>query len=512
MTDSGDGFGKSDKEKALHVKSRIIGASIWSFISSAATQISTFIIFIVLARLLGPADFGVVAFAAIFIDLSRGVMLGGIPEALIQRLEWHDDVAQTAFWINVVGSIAFVATICLVCTVLINVQAGSTLPLLVSALSATLLIDALRAVHEARLRREFRYRALATRTVMATIVGGIIGIICALGGMGVWALVINRIASSILQTLIMWSAASFRPRFYMNMTEAKILASFGAQVLSSRLLAQVNTRLPDFIIGAVAGSAALGVYRVGSRSLNFLVQTMITPIQSTALSAFSRLESPPAVARAYSRFTQICATITFPAFFGAAAIAEEFIDIFFGSQWHMSAPIMSILALGVIATTILQFFQSAMQSVGRPRSGISTEVARLASGLVFIGSLSIFGPLAAAAGDTVRKYVALPQSLKTLRQELGLQPSLLLKGLAPPLLCAIAMASLLFLLKFFALDGQSHLGRLVLLVTAGAIAYPVLMLCFGRGFLQDMLESIEQAFPPSLGRLMRLAVGSHRKA
>jgi len=502
----------SAKENARKVKSKLTSASIWSLISAGSTQISTFIIFIILARLLGPPDFGIVAFAAIFIDLSRGVMLGGIPEALIQRPEWKDDLAQTAFWINVFASLAFVLLISIVCAAIIKFELGFITPLVVTALSATLVIDALRAVHEARLRREFRYRALATRAVVATILGGVVGVGCALAGMGVWALVINRSTSSIFQTVVMWRAVPFRLRFYVDVAQARALAEFGAHVLSSRLLGQLNARLPDFIIGALAGSNALGIYRVGSRSLNFLVQTMITPIQTTALSAFSRLDGPSAIARAYVRFTQLCGTLTFPAFIGSALIADDFIEIFFGSRWHMSAPIMSILALGVLSTTILQFFQAAMQAVGRPKSGLSTEGARLIAGIFFISGLAFLGPVGAAVGDTLRKYATLPESLRMLRRELQLMPRDLLRGLLPPFLCAVGMASVLFLLKLLVLNDLSPFTRLLLLVIVGAVTYPLLMLTFGRAFLREMLGSIDQAFPAKIGGLMWALIGGRRAA
>lgn len=499
---------KTDKTDATAaVKSRLAGASIWSIISAAATQLSTFAIFVILARLLQPSDFGMVAFAAIFIDLSRSVVLGGIPEALIQRTRWEDDVALTAFWINVFSALGFVVLISGMCLAALAWGLGQLTALVVIALSGSLVVDALRAVQEARLRRDFAYRALAARTVGATVLGGAIGVACALAGLGVWALVINRLAVSVFQTAIIWNAVPFVPRLRMVRAEVRPLMAYGTHVLTSRLVGQMNGRLPEFIIGLTAGAAALGMYRVGSRSLNFLVQTLINPIQSTALSAFSRLESKDAAGRAYSRFTQLCGAFTFPAFLGAAVISEDFIDVFFGEKWHASALIMTILAFAVVSSTLLQFFQPAMQGIGRPKAGISTELVKLASGAVIVGGLSFFGAAAAAAGDTIRRYVTLPESFRMLKRELGLTSDRLIKGISPPLLCAIAMAGVLLIGKLTVLADFSPPLRLAVLLATGAILYPVTMLVFARGFLRDILQSVESAFPPFLTKRIRWLVG-----
>lgn len=492
------------------VKSRLAGASVWSILSAGATQLSTFAIFVILARLLQPSDFGMVAFAAIFIDLSRSVVLGGIPEALIQRTHWDDDVALTAFWINVLSALGFVLAIGALCLTATAFGLTQLTALVIVALSASLVIDALRAVQEARLRRQFAYRALAARTVGATVIGGVIGVACALLGMGVWALVINRLAVSVFQTAIIWNAVHFVPRLRMVRAEVRPLVAYGTHVLTSRLVGQMNGRLPEFIIGLTAGAAALGMYRVGSRSLNFLVQTLINPIQSTALSAFSRLESKEAAGRAYSRFTQLCGAFTFPAFLGAAVISEDFIDVFFGEKWHASALIMTILAFAVVSSTLLQFFQPAMQGIGRPKAGISTELVKLTSGAIIVGGLSFFGAAAAAAGDTIRRYVTLPESFRMLKRELGLTSGGLLKGIMPPLLCALAMAGILLTGKWTVLAPCSPQLRLAVLLAAGAIVYPVAMLVFARGFIRDILQSVAGTFPPSLMKRIRWLVGPEK--
>jgi len=501
--------GRADDDSG-QVKGKLASASLWSLVSGLASQLSSFAIFVVLARLLQPSDFGVVAFAAIFIDLSRGVMLGGIPEALIQRKTWNEVTANTAFWVNMAAATTIVTLICGICLGVRSAGLGEVTPLVVAALSSSLLIDAFRSVQEARLRREFRYKSLAKRTVLANIGGGVCGVGYALIGGGIWALVVQRLASACFQTIIVWTAAPFKPSLHASRSEAKALLQFGSHVLMGRLVGQMNGRLPDFIIGSIAGSAALGLYRVGSRSVNFLIQTLITPVQSIALSAFSRLQSPAAAGRAYRRFTQLCGLLTFPAFAGLAIIADDFTHVMFGAKWAASAPIMAIICLAVFSTTIIQFFQPAMQGVGKPKAGVSTELVKLGSGAILVGSLSLLGPVAAAAGDTLRKYLALPVAFRMLKRELELEPRDLLKDLLPPFACSVFMLLTLFIVENTLLVEASHLVRLFANVVIGGSVYSLAILVFANRFLRDMLKSMSNVLPPNFSRLIGRLISNGR--
>lgn len=509
-TATGTAPGQKADDDSRQVKGKLANASLWSLVSGLGAQLSSFVIFVVLARLLQPSDFGVVAFAAIFVDLSRGVMLGGIPEALIQRKTWSEVAANTAFWVNMAAATAITAVICGICLGVRVANASDVTPLVVAALSSSLLIDAFRAVQEARLRREFRYKSLAQRTVLANVGGGFCGVACAFMGGGVWALVVQRLATSCFQTAIVWAAAPFTPSLHASRSEAKVLFHFGSHVLVNRLVGQMNGRLPEFIIGSIAGSAALGLYRVGSRSVNFLIQTLITPVQSIALSAFSRLQTSAAAGRAYRRFTQLCALLTFPAFAGLAIIADDFTHVVFGAKWAASAPIMAIICLAVFSTTILQFFQPAMQGVGKPKAGVSTELVKLGSGAILVGGLSFLGPVAAAAGDTLRKYVTLPVAFRMLERELEIKPQDLLKDLQPPFTCSMVMLLTLLVVEGTLLAEASHLVRLVVDLILGGLVYGLTMLVFANRFLRDILQSMKNVLPLKFSRLIeRLIPNGH---
>ena len=382
-------------------------SSMWSIAGTGATIFSSFVVFALMARLLRPIDFGIVAFAALFIDTTRGLM-SGPSDALIQRKEWDDTAASTAFWMNLVFATVASVAVAVIGATCAYAYASTTLANVFLVLSASLVVDALRGVHEAKLQREFGYRALAVRTVVASVISGFAGILMAVAGFGVWALVGNRLVASALQTIVIIRIVPWSPRFVFSRADFGALFSFGANMVGARLLGQLNAKVAEVVIGFALGPVALAFFRVGSRALNFLTQIAIAPIQNTAFSAFSRLHDARAVGQAYLRVTRATALMSFPAFLGAASIAPDFVAVCFGNQWKESAPIMAALAFVVAPATLLCYSQPALASLGRTRLMLASSFGVcVLNALAALATVS-FGPIAVAAGQSARAHITAP--------------------------------------------------------------------------------------------------------
>lgn len=490
------------------VKRGLFSASIWSIAANLGTQTATFIIFLILARLLTPSDFGMVAIAMAFIDISRGVMLGGIPEALIQRKEWDEEEASAAFWINMAASLLFLLVILAGALVAATIFHSRSLGWMVlAALSFTLIIDSLRAVHEAHLRRTFSYKLLAKRSVAASILAGIAGIVAAFLGAGVWALVVQRMATSAIQTVVLWSSDVFRPRRVSLRTQSvKDLTRFGTSVLGARLLGQINRRLADFILGNFGGTHLLGLYRVGTRSLDYILSATVSPIQNATLSAFSRLQSSESRARAYVRSTQFTALTTIPAFLGAGAISQDFIIFAFGHKWDASAWPMMMLAFGVIPMTYAHYFQTAMQAAGRPAAASGPELLRLTVGAIILAAAAPFGLIWASSAEALRRYIVAPHIIQVLKRELGLSWRDAFHMVSIPAFWSILMFAVVVLARNTVLISLPIAPRLVICVLMGGAIYAFGMLVVSRGYTRDVWKSIEPAMPKKIAKYVGLII------
>jgi len=480
----------------MSIKKQILSSSLWSITGTGATMLSSFVVFALMARLLRPIDFGVVAFAALFIDITRGLMCGPFSEALIQRKQWDDTTASTGFWMNLASAIVSAGAVAAIGSSCAYAYGSATLGDVFIVLSASLVIDALRGVHEAKLQRDFGYRLLAMRAVVASVISGVAGILMALAGFGVWALVGNRLVASVLQTIIITRTVPWFPKFVFSRAESAALFNFGANMVGARLLGQLNVKVAELVIGFMLGPVSLGLFRVGSRALTFLTAVAVTPIQNTAFSAFSRLHDARAVGQAYLRMTRATALVSFPVFLGAASIAPDFVAVCFGSRWKDSAPIMAALAFVVTPATLLYYSQPALASLGRTRLVLAQNFGVcLLNALAALATVS-FGPVAVAAGQSARAYITAPFALSIVRRGIGVSIMDSLRSIAAPASAAAAMMVAVTIMRVYVLEDTPVPLRLVMCVALGAIVYSGLLLLFGRGYTVGILLELAPHLPP----------------
>jgi O-antigen/teichoic acid export membrane protein len=483
----------------MSIKKKLAGSALWISLGAGFQQLSGFVIFVILARLLSPQQFGIVAFAAIFIDIGRIFVASGVSDALVRRTDWNDDFASTAFWINLGVSILVV----FVCVFAIGPAVGAAghqdLGLVLSILACTLLVDALSLALTAKLRRDFAYKKIATRNVASNVVGGVAGIALAFLGFGVWALVFQRVATSVLTCLVTWSMVGWRPRFVFSKAHARELVQFSAGLIGSQLLATANSQAIPLILGFALGPVPLAIYRAGNRGLRLVTQLTIAPLQQAALPAFSQVP-PTSLATNYCRVTRATSLLSCPIFVGAAAVAPDFVAICFGDRWTASGPVMAMLGLMVGASTLGYFLSPVLIAVGQARRLFLFYAIAVAGNVLFTTATLPFGLMIIAAAQTVRAYLAVPVTLGVLHRAIGLRPVDAVKGIALPLLSAFLMGAVVFGLRVFVLDGFHATARLAIVVPIGVFVYFGILRIFARRFLQENLNELMPLLPPFVRR------------
>ncbi len=474
----------------MSLKKQFISGSFWVIVGRGSSNLMSFVIFALIARFLGPADFGLVAFAAVFIDLTRSLALAGIPQALVQRKEWDQEVASTAFWLNFIFAGIFALIMCGAVAPLLGMLYSPKMQAVMSVLSLTFIIDAIRAAHEAKLQRQFGYKALANRSLAGTLIGGVIGVVMAMAGFGAWALVASRVANSAIQTLVVWFTVKWAPSFTISRKEARGLLSFGVHLGGSAVLGQLNTRTAELVIGAFIGPVGVGLYRVGSRALNMINDVAIAPLQATALSALARVHEKGSVGAVYLRMTKACSLLSLPIYIGAAVVAPDFVALCFGPKWAASGQIMSMLALVGGAATLQYFVQPALAAAHKTHfvllNSLGILVANVAVALVTVH----WGVAAVALGYTLRAYFSVPFALMFLKRALGVKMTDALRGLAPTFFAAAGMGLVLLGLRMTLLAHMPILPRFAITVVVGGLVYVGLLLLVGRRYLLEMRAEV----------------------
>jgi PST family polysaccharide transporter len=482
----------------MSTKRKFVHSAFWMIAGTSFNQIFAFLIFAVLSRLLRPSEFGIVAFAAIFIELSRPIVTAGVPDALIRHATWDQSLASTGFWLNL--GMSFV--ICLMCILggvpLLRLFNYAGIGPVFAVLASTLVVDSVRIVLEAKLRREFAYKTLTSQNAIASTVGGVMGVALAFLGWGVWALVASSVITSVLCAGLIWYRVRWLPSFTFSRAEARYLGRFSSGLIGAQLLAVFNGQVAGLVIGVALGPAPLALYRAGNRMLILVTALAIMPLQKVALTAFASLRDKSSVSKIYLRLTSACALIACPIFIGAGAIAQDFTVLCLGRKWADSGPVMTWAALVVGAAVLNYFFTPSLTAMGNTRYSFSYYVAAVIGNALFAFLAAPFGMIAVMASQTLRAYISLPFPLLLLKRGIGLSPIAAVRGVAPAFLCSLAMGGALMLLRTYWMQDFTSLDRILVLVPLGAVLYGLLMLVFGRSSLAANYAELRPLLPNSL--------------
>jgi O-antigen/teichoic acid export membrane protein len=470
------------------VTSRSFDAARWVALATVGNVVLSFGVFLVLARLIGPAEFGMVAIAAVFIDILQIVARCGLPDAVVQRADLDEDFAATAFWVMLAaGGLCAAALVALSGPVAWLFDLPELRPVL-CALSACFVITAAGAIHEARLQRSFGFRKLALRALGANLLGGAAALALACAGYGVWSLVVQRLVAATATTLLTWAASRWMPARRLDLAAAREQIAFGSRLFCTYLLLVASIRSQEVIAAYFLSAADVGYLRLAWRCIDLVSQVAVIPLTTVGLTTYARLqERPPELATAFYGFTEASAFLAVPAFFGMAAVAPTLIPFLFGDQWHDAAPVLRMLALlapEFVATSMLWMIFTALG-----RNGTALRLSGAQFGLAALAAVvtAPLGLAALAAGHVVRAYLFSPVIVAGAGRLVPVSNRSLARVLAPITACAAAMAGLVLLVQDPIQAALGDRPGLFVAVGLGVLAYAGLAQVFMRDTLRTAL-------------------------
>lgn len=492
----------------MTLKKRLGSSTAWMSLAASGNSAISFIIFIVLSRILMPSDIGLVAFALIVVEIGKIIVNAGFAQAVVQKKQWDEVYASTCFYLNILFSVIVTLVVIFIVAPLVGRYYQLEAVPLVKILSIIFFMEGLKAVHEGKLKREFAFKVIAVRTIAAGLIPGAVGIYLALHDFGVWALVWQQLLSQFVLTALTLLTAKWMPQIVFSFAQARQLLKFSSPLMLSQLISNISSKIFELLIGIMIGPAALGFYRVGGRALYILQDILLKPFEHTALSALSRIDGLAPQAQATVRMMRMGAYLIFPIFFGAAAVATEFIVFAFGQKWAASGEVMAILAIGIAPMVVSLHVDAALTASNHSRFVMLLAAIALIVNCI-LGWLTVpFGLIAAAAGYALRSYIITIFSLFCFRRILGIGLKQMLKILAPSFLASVCMLAAVCLSKSLFAGHLPALLEIIVFCAIGAITYLLLMVfVFRRETKHFFDESVDLAPPklkPYIGAIRRL--------
>lgn len=389
-------------------KKTVIGF-FWSVIEGWGSQAISLIVFFLLARLLSPEAFGLVAMANVFLAFMNVFLDQGFAQALIQRQKLDPEHLDTAFWTNLAIGIILAGLGITGAEIVARWFNQPQLVPILRCLCTLFVITSLSNIHKALLEREFAFKAIARRTLLGLVCGGITGILMALSGFGVWSLVAYQIVNEFMGTLVLWHASSWKPRLVFSKVHFDQLFSFGISLLALQFVNFFNNRGNDFLIGAFLGAEALGYYAIALSIMKAVQQLLMKPANQVALPTFSRLQEDLGKFRnVFYKATQLTGLISFPIFLGLFLLTPELIVILFGEQWRPAIAITQVLCFSGLIQAISSFKGQILVAMGKPEWRLWQSLLSIILSLIGFAIAFQWGIVAIAAAYTIRRYIVFP--------------------------------------------------------------------------------------------------------
>lgn len=485
--------GRDGDARSRGLKERALTGFFWSYGAFAAGRLLVFVATVVLARLLAPEEFGLVAFALAILAYIENLSDLGVNETLVYRADAHDTrVASTAFWLGLAGAIVLTAAVWVAAPYVARVGPGDDVAWIIRILSLQLLLTSLGNAHQYLLRHALEFRRLFFPDFSSSVAKGAISIGLAAAGFGVWSLVYGQIAGTVVRTAGLWAVSRWRPVAQIDRDSVRSMVGFGLNLSGVALLGEAVRNLDYLFVGASLGATALGFYLLAFRLPELAVTSIFRVSYRVLFPFYARLkdldeseQGRAELVRGYVRTVRLGSLIAFPAGFAMAALATPLVLIVYGDKWRESIGPLALIAIWTGFSAVNGMPGTIFKAIGRP--GILTRLS-LGYVLVLVPVLFVasrFGIVEVAAAQLGMQVAYLFVISVVMGRVLGVPWLLTPRHTLPALALSAAMAAAVYPLARLLPPAPALAAGL----PAAALVYLLLVRLFLPGELEAVLVS-----------------------
>jgi PST family polysaccharide transporter len=330
----------------MSLRQKTITGLAWSSVSQGVKVLSQFIITVILARLLLPNDFGLLAMATVFMNFAMIFSEMGISSALVQKQDTHDRHYHSAFWLNLITGFCLTLIFIAVSPLIAMFYKRPELQSILMVLAINFFISSFVIVQQTILTKEMEFKKLAVRDILAVVISGVIGIFFACSGFGVWSLVYQSIAFTTINSLFLWTVSSWRPKFVFATQDIKDIFRFSANLTVFQIANYFSRNIDQLLIGKFLGAQMLGYYSLAYKIMLYPLQNISVIVGKVMFPALSKIQGNLVKVREiYAQMIESVALVTFPLMAVIFATAPEFVRVIWGEKWIPMIPLIRILSV-----------------------------------------------------------------------------------------------------------------------------------------------------------------------
>lgn len=454
----------------MNLKQKTVSGLTWSFIDNFAKLGITFVIGIILARLLTPREFGLIGMITIFIAVSQSFIDSGFTQALIRKNDCSQKDYSTVFYFNLVVGVFLYIVLFFAAEPISRFFGEPQLKLLVQVLGLGLIINSLTIVQTAILTKRIDFKLQTKISIIASIISGMIGIGMAYNGYGVWSLVVRTLTGFAFTSLLLWLWNKWKPTLVFSKDSFKEMFSFGSKLLLSGLIDTTYRNIYLLIIGKFFSATELGYYTRADQFNKLISQNITSVIQSVSYPVLSSIQDDiPLLRTAYQKLIKSTMLIIFVLMLGMAAIAEPLVLALIGEKWMTSVVYLQLLCFVGMLYPLHALNLNMLQVQGRSDLFLKLEIIKklLAIPIIVIGIL--FGIKILILGMIVHSIIALYLNSYWSGKFIGYPFSEQLKDILPAFILALFISVIVFFTG--SLINVSNLWKLILQILIGILLF-----------------------------------------
>ncbi len=447
----------------------VAGGFLWRFGERITAQVVTFIVSTVLARMLAPEHYGAIAIVNVFITLANVFVSSGLGNALIQKKDTDETDFSSVFFFNV-GISLILYTIIFFCAPLFSRNSDyADLTIVFRVMGLRLIVAAVNTVQHAYVAKKMMFKRFFWSTLGGTLFSGILGIAAAYKGYGIWALAIQYMTNTTVDTLVLFLTVKWRPRWRFSWERLRPLASYGWKLLVSELINTGYMELRNLVVGLKYSSGDLAYYNRGKSFPQLLAQNINLSLQSVLFPMMANIqEDSKSLGKMMRRVIRVNSFLITPLVVGLAFVAEPFVRVLLTEKWIGCVPYLQLYCLSYCFIPIQSANIQAIKAVGRSDIYLKQEIIKKALGLVFLLVSIPFGPLTIAVSAVLSSIISALISAIPAKKMLGYSIFEQLKDLANGIVPLAAMCAAVLVISTLPL---LDIALLPLEIGAGALVY-----------------------------------------
>lgn len=432
-------------ENDIYGKKNVVKSILWKFLERGSSLIVSFAVTMVLARLLDPEDFGVVAIMNVFVILLLIFVHDGLGNALVQKKDSDQLDFSSMFWLNLGVSLIIYGAIFFTAPLIADFYGYPEITALIRVLALRIVVASVNSIQMAYIAKKMLFKFYFYSTLTSKLASGVLGVAMAFAGCGVWALVAQALGVTVFETLVLWFKVKWRPHKMFSWERVKPLYSFAWRIMLVKFIEQIQDQYRNLLIGKIYSSSELAYYDKGSLLPNTLITNITTSLIAVMFPVIANIQDDKErVLSTMRKWIGLFAFGAFPLATGMMAAAKPAIIILLSSKWLPAVPFMVLISV-VYATWAIEIpIKETLKSIGKARTCLILQIVKSIIMVTAITLVRNMGMLVIAKTAVCCSIVNIFISMIPGKKYLGYSFKMLFKDIYQTLIMCILMGAAVY--------------------------------------------------------------------